>query len=486
MNVLKWAAVAAVLLAASGCVNRAAQEQNKKTQEVLGAPEMPVEVVSARPSTVPEIIEVTGQIAVEDDAVIGAQVQGRLTATYVQDGDIVQAGQIIADQERMDDEARLRAAKAQVDSARAQLQQALREAAAAPARSAASVRAAEARARQAQETVGKLRAGLREQERRQASIAVERAQSDLNTAKTALDRARRLFNEGALAKADVEAAENRHDNALAAYKSALEGKSLADAGPREEDIRIAMQELSAAQEAVRIERTQKGLDANFEERVNGARAQVRAAEEQVKLVMKALYNASIRAPFRGRISGRPAQPGTVLGPGSPVARIVSTDRLYFEPQVTERQVTKLKPGTGVSLSLDALDGAKFSGVVEGVNPLASNVARLYTVRVRISESDPAIKPGMFAKGEILAGQRDGVYVLPDEAVFRDGDKAWVMVVEQGKAQRRSIQIQRAAGNRYEATGLRPGDQVIVKGQAGLLAETPVKIEKPETGAAEAP
>src|SRR6185436_5794422 len=107
-------------------------------------------------------------------------------------------------------------------AARSTLQQAQSDARVGPTKSDSNVRAAQARLSQAKARYEKAKNGSRSEERTQAEWGVKKAKSDMDTAKAALDRANRLYAEGAIAKVDVENADNKYQNALAAYEGALQ------------------------------------------------------------------------------------------------------------------------------------------------------------------------------------------------------------------------------------------------------------------------
>lgn len=491
MNRLLLIALAAVVMVSgAGCVDRETLARNEKTKEVTLSKQIPVMAKAFSPQDVNETVEVTGQFQVEQDSSVGAQIAGRLTSVYVKEGDSVSAGQVIAVQETADLQSRLNQALSQAAAARAQLSQAQADAAAAPQRTSAAVRAAEARVAQAKQRLAKLRNGSRSEEKAQAEAQVARAESDMKTAKAVMERARRLFAEGALAKADVEASENRYDNAMAAYKAAIESRSIVKDPIREEDMKVAEQDLAASQEALRIEKTTKSLDVTYRDRVDAAKANLRSAEESIKLARKALGDATIRAPYSGRIVGRPAQPGTVLGPGSPVARIVTADSVYFEAQVPENKVSQISQGLSVDILVDALGGSTLKGTVQTINPVATSVARLYTVRVLVRDRADMLKPGMFGKGQMIVGVKRGVYVLPEQSVRQDGDESSVMVVVDGKAKKKSITKGETVGSSIYVTGLKQTDVVVIRGQDNLMEGTEVRIEnsngKSESDPAAAP
>lgn len=467
--------ILASLLAVVGCVDRAAQSQAKKTQALVTDPTIAVQVASSTSADLDETVEVTGAFTTSEQSTVGANVGGRLTAVYVKDGDAVTAGQLIAQIESTDALTRVRQAQSQVDSARASYQQALSDARVGPSKSSSNVRAAESRLAQAKSRYEKAKNGSRPEERAQAEWTVKRSKSDMETAKSALDRAQRLFDEGAIAKADLETAQNKFDNAQAAYNAAIQAQQLVLQATRPEDLEAAKLDVTAAQEAVRLAKADQGLDVTFKQRVDAAKANLASAQEQVRLAQKALQDTSIRSPFSGRVSGKPLQAGTYAAPGATVATIIGSTGTYFEANVPESKVDLIVPGTPVEITVEALKGAKLSGHVIAINPIASGQGRLFTVRVSIDQT-MNVRPGMFAKASIKLGERRGVTVVPNVAVIRDGENSYLFIVEGDKAKRVDVHLGIQNGDIIEVTGLGKGEKVVVSGQTSLVDGAKVKVE----------
>lgn len=467
-------ALLTVTLGAVGCVNRSAIQQAERTKEKLSDQSIPVTTKQVDLGTFPQNIEVTGQIATGEDTQIGSPVSGRIVSVYVREGDSVSAGQTIAQLDQTDQMTRLQQARAQADSSRSTLQQAINESKAAPGRTLASIRAAEQQVRQAEQALAKIRAGSRTEEIAQAKAAVDRTSSDLKLAKSDLERKRRLYREGAIAQVDVEAAENRYEVALAAYESAVQTLNLTNDPTRDEDIRIAESQLAAAREQLKVQKATQITDANFKERIDAARANLRSAEEGIRLAQKALADTVIRAPFSGRIVGKPAQAGAVMGPGSVVARLVNAQGVYFEAEVPEAVIPKVELGAPVAVTVDALSGAQFAGKVSAINPLASDVARLYTVRVTFGDSTAQLKPGMFAKGVLRLGVLTSVATIPADAVQRDGENTWVYVVDGSKAKRVPVKVLANTSGSSVVEGLSNTQELIIQGQSLLFDGAAIK------------
>ncbi|MCU0316545.1 MAG: efflux RND transporter periplasmic adaptor subunit [Fimbriimonadaceae bacterium] len=472
----------ASLILLPGCVDREAQKQAQATETIVKDPTIPVQVTQASVADIAETLELTGSLVAGDDVTVAAKGAGRLTSVFVREGDSVRAGQVVAQQETADLQARAAQARAGIDAARAQLQQALADANISPERSDAGVRAAESRLRQAREQLAKAEAGARSEERRQAQINVDRAKSDLTVAERNLKRARNLFAEGAISQAEVELAENRYDNAMAGYQAALEGLALTKDAVRPEDIATARESVRQAEQDVRQAQANKRLDVVLPQRVQAARANVTSAQEALRQVQIAIADQTIRSPFSGKVSGRPLQTGTFAGPGTPILRLIGSEGIYYEAQVPEASVAKIQPGMEVSVKVEALGNLTLTGRVRAINPLATDVGRLFSVRVELTEQLGNLKAGMFARGTLQLGMRPQAVTVPTEAIVRSGSDTFLYILEGTKAKRVPVTLGAVQNGRTEVTGIAAGATLVTRGQANLFDGAEVKVEAQGTAA----
>jgi RND family efflux transporter MFP subunit len=468
-------------LALAGCVNRAQQEQAKRTEKIVKDPTVPVQTTMAVRGDMPETIAVTGSIRARQEVGVGAQAAGRVVAVYVRDGDSVASGQAIAQIDSVAASARLRQAVAQESQARAQLRQAETDARATPQRSQAAVQAAQARLNQARARLLLLQKGAREEDRVQAEWGVRRAKSDLDTAEKNRDRTRRLAVEGVVPMVEAERADNAYENALAAYNAALQTLATVQNFSRPEEVSAAREEVRAAEAALALERTNRMTDSSALDRVQQARAALQAAAEQTSLARKDIADATVRAPFSGRVSGRPLEVGSVVGPGTVVATLVGGAEMYFEGQVPSSRVGKIAVGSPVTITVQGQAGTKYRGQVAAIDPSASGIGRVFTMRATLGEGAGLLKSGMFATGEVLARIRSGVTLVPAGAVLLDGESASVFVQEGGKARRVQVKVGLSRDGRTEVSGLPAGAEVVTAGQRNLVDGTPIRVEAYKTG-----
>lgn len=474
--------VVVVALMAIGCVDRKGQNDAKRTSVVVNDPLRDVTISPVTVQDIQELLQVNGEIVTSDDAQISAQVAGKIRAVYIKDGDTVSAGQVVAMMDSDNLQQQAMQARASLASATAQLSQAAANARLTPSRSLAAVRQAEASLRSAKSQLQKSLNGSRPEEREQAENNLGAAKSNFETAKKNLERVRRLVKEGALAGSQLDTALNTYETTMAQYQNSVQALKLIQNAVRPEDIQTATEQVRQAEQALESAKSSKKLDVVLIDQVNGARAQVNSAKAQLQVAEKNLRDASIRAPFAGRIYGRPLQAGVVVGSGTPIARLVGGSGVYFEGQAPSDKIGLIQEGTGVTISVDGMPESKFEGRVASISPQGDSVGRLFNVRIQFAQLSTGVRPGMFANGSVVLKENKGALMVSEESIIsRDGIK-YLMAAEGDKAKKIIVTTGIKKGAMIEVKGISSATQVISKGQGALVDGTKIRVSKPSKGA----
>lgn len=464
-----------------GCADREAQQNAKAQAELLADATIPVTVVKPHRRDVKETLEVSGSLDTLDYVQVGAKVGGRLVSVSVREGSRVTRGQVIAQVETTD-------LRLQVEQARAALQQALArrdeaelQVAMTPEQTDAAVRQAQAQLESAKARLDLLRAGARTQEKEQAKARVNQAKAQLDKANADLDRVRKLYEQEAVAKADLDAAQAAYDQALAGYQQAVEAYHLLVEGTRPEEIRQAEQAVRQAEEALRSARANRAMDSVRRRQLDQAEAGVAQARATLRLAEAALADAAIVAPFDGYVAGKPAQVGQVVAPGTPIATLVGLQGVYFDAQVSETDIVRVREGQRVTITVDAVRGRQFSGTVLALNPVGSKLGRAFAVRVGIADREKILRPGMFARARIELDVLPASLVLPVEAILREGDKTFVWI-RRGAAgvEKVEVQVADAADSMVRVSGISESDEVVLDGKERLVPQSKIRVESPRS------
>jgi membrane fusion protein (multidrug efflux system) len=215
-----------------------------------------------------------------------------------------------------------------------------------------------------------------------------------------------------------------------------------------------------------------------------SRAQARrdSAQAQRGVAEKLLRDASVRAPFAGLVARREISRGDYVRPGESLLEVVALDPIEVEFSVAERDSARVEPGQPVYVNVDPYPGEKFVGSVSAVSPVIDPATRTMRVKARIPNADGRLRPGLFARTDLGIAKRENVVFVPAEAILQRADGEVVFVVDPGDRARRVVVktgVQR--GGQVEiVAGLKPAEEVVVRGHAALAAGALVRRTKADS------
>ena len=246
--------------------------------------------------------------------------------------------------------------------------------------------------------------------------------------------------------------------------------------------RLAEQELARAQQLVSRGFVSK---ADVDRRVatrDQAIAQVRVAEAQYRESLARNSRLDIRAPEAGLVLTRTVEPGQVIGAGTgTLFRIAKGGEMEMLAQVAETDLPGIR--TGAQATVTPVGSTRsFAGQVWQVSPVVNQQTRLGTVRIAIPYN-PEIRPGGFAKAEIVTGSVDAP-VLPESAVLSDAQGNYVYVVDAGnKVVRRPVKTGQVSDRGIAIVeGLNGTERVVLSAGAFVNPGQTVVPERAPAGA----
>lgn len=201
-----------------------------------------------------------------------------------------------------------------------------------------------------------------------------------------------------------------------------------------------------------------------------------SAQAAYDLTKLALEEAEIKAPIAGTVTARMIKVGNNIEQDSPAFRITRLDRLHAYIYVPERDIHKLAPGQSATLAVDAWPGRTFAGEILRINPVVDAASGTVKVTVAMATGQPALRPGMFGRIEILYDRHPQALLVPKDAVLTEDAAESVFVVSGGKALRRRVKLGYSDADSYEVLdGLKPGEQVVTAGQSSLKDNAKVEV-----------
>jgi RND family efflux transporter MFP subunit len=146
-------------------------------------------------------------------------------------------------------------------------------------------------------------------------------------------------------------------------------------------------------------------------------------------------SVDLRAPFSGTVIGKYVNEGEVYtgAPGydgiSGVLSIAQLGRMKIEVMVPEQDFVLLHPGQNAQVKTDAYQGMDFEGKIFTVNPALNRMSRTSRVAIEIKNDKQLLKPGMFAKVEIVTNSIKNVLAVPATAIVTRNGEPSVFVVD---------------------------------------------------------
>lgn len=387
-------------------------------QQAAAVPRRQLEVVVGVAKPVRKDLDVklayTADVLPRQQVAIFSKVSGYIKRLGADLGDFVKEGQLLVEVEALE-------LAAAVEQARA------------------AVATAEANHKVAESNLESAKANAANQE---ANLARARAVAN-NDARNAT-RLDDLFSRGLISAMD-------RDNSRTNAESSQAGVVAAEA------------QLAAAKSQIDTQRSQVVL---AQSNVDGARA-------SLKIAQTGLDNARILAPFAGYISARNLYPGAAVSSqqagtstqavGILVLQDIATVKVQVEVQ--ERHITLVRLGSVARVLVDAYPGRVFEARATRIVHALDPRTRTLGVEMEIPNKEGFLKPGMYARVELVIDHHPGAILIHGEAVSNEGDIPVVYVVANGVVDKRTIALGVGEGTLVEVTkGLAGDELVIVEGK----------------------
>lgn len=251
-----------------------------------------------------------------------------------------------------------------------------------------------------------------------------------------------------------------------------------DPGPAAAD--LAGAQASAASATARLERYERllAINAVSQQEYDDARAAAAAANSALQNARIAVGYTRVTAPISGVIGASSVTPGALATPNQaePFAVIQRLDRVYVDMSQSSGDLLRLRNALAqsgvrtdrVAVRLTLEDGSTYP--VEGVLQFSDVTINQNTgtVRLRAVFENPnrALLPGMFVTAVVSQGVDPDAILAPQRAVSRNprGQAVALVLNQENVVEERVLETTATSGDRWVvASGLNPGDRVIVEG-----------------------
>jgi RND family efflux transporter MFP subunit len=286
------------------------------------------------------------------------------------------------------------------------------------------------------------------QQWQKAELDLKSAKEAYSAAQQVYDSRRLLFQQGALARKELDASAVVLVQAKSQYEIAEKTLTALESSGRQEQLKSAKGQLTSAQG-----------------RYAGAAAQLAYSE--------------IRSPISGVVTDRPYYAGETPAPGTPLLTVMDTSTVIARAHIPQSDAVALKPGDAATITTPG--NVHVTGKVTLVSPALDPNSTTVEVWIEAANPDGRLRPGATVGVAMIAQTVNNVVIVPVPAVIKTPEgQETVMIVSQNRAHAVAVETGIHQGDRVEITqGISGGETVIVKGNYGLPDNTEVKVEPPQ-------
>jgi RND family efflux transporter MFP subunit len=452
-----WLAFAILLLLTllSGCAH-----QSTTATDPIAIPLPVVHVAVVRVGAMEDTLPVTGTLAAlrEQEAIVSPAVPGVLDAVSVKWGQFVSKGQVIAHLAIQPLIGQIQQAQALIAEDEVQVQQAQVAVIQQSEQTRTAVLEAQASLANAQSTLAEARATLSGDKATQTE-----AQQDY-------DREQQLYRDGLVSEREVLDAKLAVQTA--ASQTDAQTQAVAAQGQTVAGQRNALDAARAGSLEVVVK--QKDVDVARQQLLNA-----RGALDTTRAQM-ALY--TLYAPLSGRVTDVGAAVGESVDASTKVATIANLDTLQLQLAVPVESASKLHVGQSVDFQTDSLPGRFFHTTIASVGNQVDTSTGTVSAFARAPNPAKLLQDDVLVHANIMVARKNGVVIIPRDAVLSDPDTGATTVAVVGTDQTVHVQpvtVGLAVGDTIEVTagGLKVGDEVATGGQYALPDGTKVSVSR---------
>lgn len=405
------------------------EEELKKTKPLITY----VSVIKPQKNKIIDSILVSGTVISQENIDITSKVSGRITDLNFKEGDKIKKGQLIARIEKDDLEVQILQAKAQVNSAKYNLEL--------------------------------LENGPREEEIKHSEIQINQAIANLEQVKVNMaqaendyQRIQNLFKDGAASKEQLEKSKSQMDS----FKKQID---------------ILNEQINLAKSSSII--TKSG---NRIEQINSAKASLEQAKAGLKSFEIQLKNYSIVSPISGYIIKKNISNSNTVSPGQVILSVSKSDNLEVEFNIPQKYLSQIKINQVVSLKSEIFSNSEFKAKIKKIYPIIDSNNHLVKITAIPIIKNNLLKQGMTFDAEIITKVDLTAITLPTQAVLESDNKKYVYLFKNKKAHQQYIKIGYQSSESIQVLlGLNTNDLVILDGNSFIKSGDVVEIETNKNG-----
>jgi membrane fusion protein (multidrug efflux system) len=223
-------------------------------------------------------------------------------------------------------------------------------------------------------------------------------------------------------------------------------------------------------------------------------AVVKTSHSDLDLLRAQIARKVVRAPFTGKLGIRQVNLGQYLNPGTAVAVLETTDRVFVDFTLPQQKLKSVALGMPVRIVVEGEGVAPADGTVSAIDPTIDSTTRSIKLRASLTNADEKLLPGMFAQVSVILPEKHDVVLVPANAVVHASYGDSLFVIEDRKdeagnllktadgaqakvARQQFVKTGQTRGDFVAiANGVKAGQDVVTAGAFKLRNGAPIAID----------
>jgi len=259
-----------------------------------------------------------------------------------------------------------------------------------------------------------------------SQIGLQKMQLTVENAVSTYNRTKELFDGGAISKVELESAETTLNNA----------------------------KIDLETEKANIETAKANIET--------AKANLTTAQIDLNNLTDSLANTTITAPITGILDEKSVSLGQYANMGVVLAKVKAISPIYAVIEIDQNDMSSLQVGESAKVTVGSNEVKDYDGIIKTLEASANTTSRVFKCKVEVANLDLALKPGIYAKVDIVSDQTSEVIAVTTDALSGNPGNYSVFVIDQGFARKRIVNIGQISKGLVEIKdGVKNGDSVII-------------------------
>jgi RND family efflux transporter MFP subunit len=373
-----------------------------------------IDTIKVKKISLDKKIKAMGAIVYRDKVAISSKIIGRIKNIYVEQGDYVKRGKLLAIVDTMSIELELKEMRSELKSALA------------------SYRLVKEKKNNARRNVERDIKNISK-----LKVKCKDRYNIMNNEKEIFSKQKEMYKVGGVTESDLNGYKLRYLSSISEFHIAKKEFEVKKIGYRDIDLKKAGYKKSKHKkeknEILKIINTQ--VEKAEEDAAYNYISKIRT---RIEILKRNIREGCIRTPISGVVGIRNIERGEFVKPDNDLFLIMNLKDVFVTTNLSEKDAGKIKIGQNVNFNVDAMGSRKFAGKVFLISPIVDETTRTIEVKILVKNNKRVLKPGMFVRADITTNRFKNKIFLNEKVILKNESKSYIFSYIKGRVYKKEI------------------------------------------------